>query len=194
LKVLRKLNTSVVFSTQSLADVQQSTIAAAINESCPTRLFLPNPRALEATIAQYYRSYGLNDRQIELLAMATPKRQYYYQGRQGNRLFDLELGPIALALCGSGSPEDLAQMTTLSQTPDTWFPAAWLAYKGLTGAAERLHDAQRSDDHATTHTVHAHDHRQRALPPDPAVAASNGYAAIPGDRCDQFDPKYVKPD
>jgi type IV secretion system protein VirB4 len=194
LKVLRKRNTSVIFSTQSLADVHQSPIAAAINESCPTRLFLPNPRALEATMAQYYRRYGLNDRQMALLAMATPKRQYYFQGRQGNRLFDLELGPIALAFCGAGSPEDLAQMTIVSQDTTCWFPAAWLAYKGLTGAAARLHDAQRSDDHATTHTVHAHDHRQRALPPDPAGATSNGDAAIPGDRCGQSSAKHVKPD
>jgi type IV secretion system protein VirB4 len=147
LKVLRKRNTSVVFSTQSLADVSQSPIAAAITESCPTRLFLPNPRALEETMAHYYRRYGLNDRQIELLALATPKRQYYFQGRQGNRLFDFELGPLALAFCGAGSPEDLAQITTLQQTPDTWFPAAWLAYKGFPLAAQHLRR-----QHERTHT------------------------------------------
>jgi type IV secretion system protein VirB4 len=160
LKVLRKRNTSVIFATQSLADVQQSAIAAAINESCPTRLFLPNPRAVEASIATYYRGYGLNDRQIELLAMATPKRQYYYQGRQGNRLFDLELGPIALAFCGAGSPEDLAQMRTLSQTPETDFPTAWLTYKGLPDAARRLgHHTHTELHYAPTRLVsHVHNH------------------------------------
>jgi len=41
LKTLRKKNASVIFATQSLADIDGSTIAPAIIESCPTRLFLP---------------------------------------------------------------------------------------------------------------------------------------------------------
>ena len=42
-------------------------IAPAIIESCPTRIFLPNERALEPQIAAIYRRFGLNDRQIEIL-------------------------------------------------------------------------------------------------------------------------------
>ena len=38
-----------------------------------------------------YRRFGLNDRQIEILSRATPKRDYYCQSRRGNRLFDLGL-------------------------------------------------------------------------------------------------------
>jgi type IV secretion system protein VirB4 len=41
LKVLRKKNVSVIFATQSLADIAQSTIAPAIIESCPQRILLP---------------------------------------------------------------------------------------------------------------------------------------------------------
>jgi type IV secretion system protein TrbE len=51
LKTLRKKNASVIFATQSLADIDGSAIAPAIIESCPTRLFLPNERALEPQIA-----------------------------------------------------------------------------------------------------------------------------------------------
>ncbi|MBX9875212.1 MAG: conjugal transfer protein TrbE, partial [Beijerinckiaceae bacterium] len=47
LKTLRKKNASVVFATQSLSDIDGSAIAPAIIESCPTRLFLPNERAIE---------------------------------------------------------------------------------------------------------------------------------------------------
>ena len=47
LKTLRKKNVAVVFATQSLADIERSTIAPALIESCPTRIFLPNDRALE---------------------------------------------------------------------------------------------------------------------------------------------------
>ena len=64
LKTLRKKNASVVFATQSLADIEGSSIAPAIIESCPTRLFLANERALEPQIAAIYRRFGLNERQI----------------------------------------------------------------------------------------------------------------------------------
>ncbi len=172
LKVLRKLNTSVLFSTQSLADVHQSPIAAAIHESCPTRLFLPNPRAFEETMAQYYRRYGLNDRQIAILALATPKRQYYYQSRQGMRLFDFELGPLALAFCGAGSPEDLAQIATLRQSPDTWFPAAWLEYKGFASAAHHLRSQRERTDPDVDTPSSTNGHHQRPTRPEaPATAA-----------------------
>ena len=46
LKTLRKKNVSVIFATQSLADIKDSSIAPAIIESCPTRIFLPNERAV----------------------------------------------------------------------------------------------------------------------------------------------------
>src|SRR5258707_5144807 len=98
LKTLRKKNTSVIFATQSLADIDGSAIAPAIIENCPTRLFLPNERAIEPQITAIYRRFGLNDRQIEILARATPKRDYHCQSRRGNRLFQLRLGKVALAL------------------------------------------------------------------------------------------------
>jgi hypothetical protein len=76
LKTLRKKNASVVFATQSLADIETSAIAPAIVESCPTRIFLPNECAVEPQITAIYRRFGLNDRQIEILARAAPKRDY----------------------------------------------------------------------------------------------------------------------
>lgn len=104
LKTLRKRNVAVVFATQSLADISESSIAPAIVESCPQRIFLPNDRAVEPQARAAYESFGLNPRQIELIARATPKRDYYLQSRRGNRLFDLALGRIALALCGASDP------------------------------------------------------------------------------------------
>jgi len=71
LKTLRKKNASVIFATQSLSDIADSPIAPAIVESCPTRIFLPNERAIEPQITAIYRRFGLNDRQIEIIARAT---------------------------------------------------------------------------------------------------------------------------
>ncbi len=139
LKTLRKKNASVVFATQSLADIEGSTIAPAIIESCPTRLFLPNARALEPQIAEVYRSFGLNARQIEILARATPKRDYYCQSPVGDRLFELGLGEVALAFAAASSKSDHAAMDRVlaSAGPDG-FAQAWLVERGLDWAADLL--------------------------------------------------------
>src|SRR4030095_13231737 len=88
------------------ADIDGSAIAPAIIESCPTRILLPNERALEPQIAAIYRRFGLNDRQIEILSRATPKREYYCQSRRGNRLFELGLSEVALAFTAASSQND----------------------------------------------------------------------------------------
>ncbi|MDP1962072.1 MAG: conjugal transfer protein TrbE [Reyranella sp.] len=139
LKTLRKKNASVIFATQSLADIDGSAIAPAIIESCPTRLFLPNERALEPQIAAIYRRFGLNDRQIEILSRATPKRDYYCQSRRGNRLFELGLSEVALAFTAASSKTDQAAIAeTLAAQDSDGFAAAWLRRKGLEWAATLL--------------------------------------------------------
>ncbi|MGX9120171.1 conjugal transfer protein TrbE [Mesorhizobium sp. BHbsci] len=137
LKTLRKKNASVVFATQSLSDIAGSPIAPAIVESCPTRLFLPNERAIEPQITDIYRRFGLNDRQIEIVARGTPKRDYYCQSRRGNRLFELGLGPIALALCAASSKTDQASTERIiAESGPANFLEAWLADRGLSWAAD----------------------------------------------------------
>ena len=139
LKTLRKKNASVVFATQSLADIETSAIAPAIVESCPTRIFLPNERAIEPQITAIYRRFGLNDRQIEILARATPRRDYYCQSRRGNRLFELGLGDAALAFTAASSKTDQNAITEiLAAHGQTGFAAAWLRHKGADWAADLL--------------------------------------------------------
>ncbi len=139
LKTLRKRNVSVVFATQSLADVQRSIIAPAIVESCATRIFLPNPQAAEPQIRSIYEGFGLNARQIEIVAHAQPKRDYYYQSRLGNRVFELGLGPVALAFAGASSPEDHQALDAVSTaTRGAEFAAAWLRHNNLDWAAELI--------------------------------------------------------
>ncbi len=139
LKTLRKKNASVIFATQSLADVVDSPIAASIVESCPTRIFLPNPRAMEPQGAAAYARFGLNGRQIEILARATPTRDYYLQSRVGDRLFDLGLGPVALAFCAASSKSDQTAIgAVLASVGRAGFAAAWLRLRGLPWAADLL--------------------------------------------------------
>jgi type IV secretion system protein VirB4 len=139
LKTLRKKNVSVIFATQSLADIKDSTIAPAIVESCASRIFLPNPQATEPQIRVVYEGFGLNSRQIDIVATAQPKRDYYYQSRLGNRVFDLGLGPVALAFAGASSPEDLRAMdAVVSASGVTGFCHAWLRHRGLDWAADLI--------------------------------------------------------
>ncbi len=141
LKTLRKKNASVIFATQSLSDIDSSAIAPAIIESCPTRLFLPNERAIEPQITAIYRRFGLNDRQIEILARATPKRDYYCQSRRGNRLFELGLGQVGLALCATSSKTDQTLITrTLAEHGRDGFLTAWLRLREVEWAADLIPD------------------------------------------------------
>lgn len=132
LKTLRKKRVAVVFATQSLEDVAASSIAASLIESCPTQVFLPNPRALEPASAPLYQGFGLNRRQLELIAFATPKRAYYWRQPQGRRLFDLKLSGVGLALCGASSPDDQALIDqVLARVGPEGFVRAFLAAKGF---------------------------------------------------------------
>jgi type IV secretion/conjugal transfer VirB4 family ATPase len=139
LKTLRKKNASVIFATQSLSDIDSSAIAPAIIESCPTRLFLPNERAIEPQITAIYRRFGLNDRQIEILARATPKRDYYCQSRRGNRLFELGLGAVALAFTAASAKSDQAAIAKIFAVHGRdGFVAAWLTHRGVGWAADLI--------------------------------------------------------
>ena len=139
LKMLRKKNVSVIFATTSLADVKDSTIAPAIIESCASRIFLPNPQATEPQIRAIYEGFGLNRRQIEIIATAEPRRDYYYQSRLGNRLFDLDLGPVALAFAGASTPQDQRDIdAVLREAGPSDFAGAWLRRRDLGWAADLL--------------------------------------------------------
>ncbi|MBS7538438.1 conjugal transfer protein TrbE [Ancylobacter lacus] len=139
LKTLRKKNASVIFATQSLSDIDGSAIAPAIIESCPTRLLLPNERAIEPQITAIYRRFGLNDRQIEILARAVPKRDYYCQSRRGNRLFELGLSDVALALCAASSKTDqTAIAAVVAEHGRAGFLGPWLRHRGLAWATDLI--------------------------------------------------------
>lgn len=149
LKTLRKRNVAVIFASQELADVEASPIASTIIEACLTRIYLPNDRAREPRSRAFYEQLGLNSRQIALIANATPKRDYYLVSRDGRRLFELGLGPAALAFVGASRPEDHAAMDRIAEhAKGSAFAAAWLNARGLPGPADavrRFNAAAESD-------------------------------------------------
>lgn len=136
LKTLRKKNVAVVFATQSLADIAGSAIAPALIESCPQRIFLANDRALEPQLREAYARFGLNERQVALIASALPRREYYLHSRAGCRLFELALGSVALAFCAASSAADQALIDTIEPP----FAANWLRARGLPWGADLLEE------------------------------------------------------
>lgn len=155
LKVLRKSNTSVVFATQSLADIVASPIVATILESCPTRIFLPNKDAMDDTrtgadkpsMREMYMSFGLNEQQIMMLAKAIPKREYYYTSPLGNRIYSLDLSPLELALVGVRTEDLRTCEAMIREDGHQNFAVRWLRYKGLDGYAKRLEElADRKEE------------------------------------------------
>lgn len=131
LKVFRKANCAIVFATQSISDVAKSPIADVLFESCPTKILLPNREARQETSRAAYARLGLNDRQIDLISVAAPKRQYYYMSPLGRRLFDLALGPATLAFVGKSSKPDVETARGLIQRYGGAWVEHWLAHCGI---------------------------------------------------------------
>lgn len=134
LLTLRKQNAAVLLVTHSLAQLDQVPAKQVLLESCPTRVLLPNADAAGSANARLYRDLGLNDRELEIVARAVPKRDYYVRSPHGNRLIQLGLGPVALAFLGApegmAPDEARAAVEALAARHGTGWPAEWLAQLG----------------------------------------------------------------
>ncbi len=131
LKVLAKANCIVILATQNLSDAARSGILDVLVEATATKIFLPNPHARDEETTALYKRMGLNTRQIEILATAISKRQYYYVSDTGRRLYELGLGPLALSLVGVSDKETVAEVKkVVAKYGDQWIHE-WLSRKGL---------------------------------------------------------------
>jgi type IV secretion system protein TrbE len=135
LRTLRKKNAAVIFTSQSLTDVERCPQRNIIVESCQTKIFLPNAEARTTQSAQLYLDMGINHREIELLAAATPKKHYLYHSPLGRRLFDMNLGRAALSLVGMGGREDIRRVRACVQEFGEHWPAQWLRKQGCEAEA-----------------------------------------------------------
>ena len=74
-----------------------------------------------------------------IIAHAQPKRDYYYQSRLGNRLFDLAWGRSRSPSRAPRRPEDQRAIDrVLERSGHVGFAASWLRERGLTWAADLL--------------------------------------------------------
>lgn len=110
LREMRKRNCVVVLATQTLADVANSSISGVIMESTATKICLANVHARNREPSEIYRKFGLNEQQIEIIASATPKRDYYLMSEKGCRLFSFALQPLMLAFVGASDKDTVERV------------------------------------------------------------------------------------
>lgn len=132
LKVLRKANAAVVLATQSLVDVLNSDISSAVLDSCPTKILLPNPEARAESMKKLYaEQLRLNDAEINTIAGAIPKQDYFFVNPYGRRLFRLQLGDVSLSFVGASGKDNIRRIDELiKEYGDSW-PVEWLRERHL---------------------------------------------------------------
>ena len=151
LLTLRKQNAAVVLATQSPSQLAQLSNRHTVVDSCPTRIYLPNPDAATPAQESLYRDLGLNDREIAIIQGATAKRHYYVKSSAGSRLFELGLGPVALSFLaapsGSSMEETRRHLEVLIALHGDDWPAVWLEERGHAAWARqfRQHHNSRED-------------------------------------------------
>jgi type IV secretion system protein VirB4 len=145
LKVLRKANCAVVLATQSLSDAERSGIIDVLKESCPTKICLPNSAAAQPGTREFYERIGFNERQIDIIAGATPKREYYVATPDGRRLFDMALGAATLSFVGATGKHDLKRIRALHSEHGSEWPTYWLEERGIKDAGSLLTTPRLAD-------------------------------------------------
>jgi type IV secretion/conjugal transfer VirB4 family ATPase len=146
LKTLRKKNVYVVFATQEVADAtSKPELMSTILSACHTKIFLPDDEALAPAMSDAYARVGLTTAEINILAKAQKKRDYYYRSVKGRRLFKLDLGPLALSLVGMSSEADHRFLDRMSASrPPDEFALAMLEHRNVSGALDWAIDSLRS--------------------------------------------------
>jgi type IV secretion/conjugal transfer VirB4 family ATPase len=144
LKTLRKKNVYVVFATQEVADAAKSSITATVVSACHTKIYLADEEALTPTVTKAYLDFGLTEAEVYILAGAQKKRDYYYRSVKGRRLFQLDLGPVALALAGMSSADDHRFFDELvAGVVPAEYAERILRYRRIDWAVQHLVDARR---------------------------------------------------
>jgi type IV secretion system protein VirB4 len=70
-----------------------------------------------------------------------PKRDYYCQSRRGNRLFELGLSEVGLALCAASAKSYQSEIERIhAEHGRDGFLAAWLRHRGVEWAADLIPD------------------------------------------------------
>lgn len=133
LKVLRKLNTFVIFATQSVEDAAKSRISDTLIQQTATQIFLPNLKATDI----YRSAFMLSRREFELIKTTDPSSRYFLvkQGLQAI-VAKVNLGGMDdIINVLSGRVETVALLDKIMERygkdPEVWLPKFYEAAKEI---------------------------------------------------------------
>ncbi len=124
LKVLRKLNTMVVFATQSVEDAAKSSISDTLVQQTSTQIFLPN---LKATIL-YREVFMLSEREFRLVKTTDPSTRFFLVKQDNDGVIArIDLGGMDEVIRVLSARIDTALlmdkvMEEVGDDPDDWLP------------------------------------------------------------------------
>ncbi len=124
LKVLRKLNTFVVFATQSVEDASKSSISDTLVQQTATQIFLPNLKATPV----YREIFMLSEREFILVKTTDPSTRFFLLKQDNDGVIariDLS-GMDEIIRVLSGRVDTIAIldeiMAKVGNNPDVWLP------------------------------------------------------------------------
>jgi type IV secretion system protein VirB4 len=134
LKVLRKLNTFVIFATQSVEDASKSSISDTLVQQTATQIFLPNLKATNV----YREVFMLSAREFYLIKNTNPSSRFFLV-KQGTDAVVARLnlkGMDDIINVLSGRSETVILMHKIideigSDNPDDWLPIFYQRVKEL---------------------------------------------------------------
>lgn len=116
LRTFRKKNAGVWMATQSLDEMEKTSIRSVLSESIPIRIMLPNPEADKH--AHLYRSFGMNDWQIQTIMHAQKNSDYYISTPAGGRTVSCRLRGDLLSAMRSDTAARKAMLNAREQGGD----------------------------------------------------------------------------
>ncbi len=126
LEKLKKLNTIVIFATQSVNDASSSNITSVIVQNIVTQIFMPNQDAIESSKA-YKQVWGLQEQEFEMLsAMKAENRQFMLRQTSHSVVASLNLKGAKEIHVLSGGDNSVKLMEEAiagkSSLPEDWLP------------------------------------------------------------------------
>lgn len=168
-KDFRKKNTSIIFATQNLSDLaNKPELLSTVVDNCPTRIFLPNGKAMTAQNQELYKMFDCNEKQIHIISQMTKKQDYYYSSEKGNRVFRLALRPAEIPFVTATAKQDQQEINRILQEKGKeHFVEEWFRHKGFVEEwqkyRQRYQNAQQVRDEEQRHPYGDFAHYLRRL-------------------------------
>lgn len=123
-------NVQIIIGATNPSDIIKSEIAGILMQTCQTKIFTPNLNAKNQQ-KQAYLDIGLNEKQIELISLAMPNREYYYTNPLGNRLINFNFGELTTIFVRKPSLEQVDIARKLKAEHGDKFSYQWIKQNNL---------------------------------------------------------------